>query len=193
MSRELKAVVVVDGVVYGPGYETPDERVAARIKNPAAWGEQVESDEGHGVPGDHEQLAAGLLPHAPVQPNQVALAEPAGDGGINPLLPPSTDTGSSAVPAGAATPSGIGAPPVPPDEQPGVLLTDRPALGGGERADDEPVAGQPAPELPEPPRSGKGASSAAWRTYAAQFGVELDEDADRGAIIERLKHDGHIQ
>lgn len=185
MSRELKTVVVVDGVVYGPGHQTDiPAHVASRITNPAAWGEQVESDEGHGVPGDHEQLAGGLLPHAPVQPNQITLAEPAGDGGINPLLPASADTGSSAVPAGAPTPTGAGQPTEPFDEQPGVLLTDQPAVAGGERAD---------AQLPEPPRSGKGATTAAWREYAGQFDVAIDEDADRGAIIDRLRSDGHIQ
>lgn len=210
MSRELKTVVVVDGVVYGPGHQTDiPAGVASRITNPAAWGEQVESDEGHGVPGDHEQLAAGLLPHAPVQPNQITLAEPAGDGGINPLLPASADTGSSAVPAGANTPTGVPSATAP------MILTSDPGVDEGDAQDPsyqqgDYVATQPVPagsvrkvgdreeptaypSLPEPPRSGKGATTAAWRTYAANFGVDIDEDADRGAIIDRLKNDGHIQ
>jgi hypothetical protein len=183
VSRELKAVVLVDGVVYGPGYETdiPDH-VAERITNPAAWGEEVDSDEGHGVPGDHEQLASGLLPHAPVQPNQIVLAEPAGLGGFNPMLPASEDTGSSAVPAGADTPTGVRQATEPLDEQPGVLLQDQPAVAGDQQA-----------LLPEPPRSGKGATTAAWRAYAEQLGVQVDEDAERGDIIAALKDDGHIQ
>ena len=184
MSRELKSVVLIDGVVYGPGYETkvPDD-VAKRIRNPAAWGEEVEVDEGHGVPGNHEQLAAGLLPHSPVQPNQIALAEPAGPGGLNPLLPNSPDTGSSAVPAGVATPTGIGQPTAPLDER-SAELPQQPAVEGDQRAD---------ALLSEPPRSGKGATTAAWRAYAEQFGVQVDEDADRGDIIAQLKDDGHIQ
>jgi hypothetical protein len=107
VTRELKTVVVVDGDVYGPGYNTviPDY-VASRITNPAAWGEDVDSDEGHGVPGDHEQLAAGMQPHAPVQPNQVTPSEPAGQGGLNPSQPGSPDTASSAVPAAGGTPEG---------------------------------------------------------------------------------------
>lgn len=183
MSRELKNVVIVDGVVYGPGYETPDENVAKRITNPAAWGEPVDSDEGHGVPGDHEQLAAGLLPHAPVQPNQITMAEPAGPGGINPLLPASEETGSSAVPAGVATPTGVRQPTEPLDER-SQELPQQPAADGDQRPDGL---------LPEPPRSGKGATTGAWRAYAEQFDVEVDEDADRGDIIARLKNDGHIQ
>jgi hypothetical protein len=47
--------------------------------------------------------------------------------------------------------------------------------------------------LSEPPRSGKGATTAAWRAYAEQFDVQVDEDADRGAIIAQLKDDGYIQ
>jgi hypothetical protein len=184
VSRELKTVVLVDGVVYGPGYETeiPDH-VAKRITNPVAWGEEVDSDEGHGVPGDHEQLASGLLPHAPVQPNQIALAEPAGPGGVNPLLPSSPDTGSSAVPAGVETPTGIRQPTEPLDER-SAELPKQPAVAGDERAD---------ALLPEPPRSGKGATTAAWRAYAEQFDVQVDEDADRGDIIAQLKDAGHIQ
>jgi hypothetical protein len=186
VTRELQTVVLVDGVAYGPGYETPSDQVAARIKNPAAWGEDVDSDEGHGVPGNHEQLAAGLLPHAPVQPNQITMAEPAGPGGINPLLPSSTETGSSAVPAGVANPTGIRQPDaVPLDERPGGMPQgDQPPLGGGERADGQ---------LSEPPRSGKGATTAAWRAYAEQFGAEVDDDADRAAIIAQLKDSGHIK
>lgn len=186
MSRELKNVVVVDGVVYGPGYETevPD-RVAGRITNPAAWGEDVESDEGHGVPGNHEQLAAGLLPHAPVQPNQITMAEPAGPGGLNPLLPASEDTGSSAVPAGVATPTGLGQPGEPLDERPGGMpQQDQPAVEGDQRPDGL---------LPEPPRSGRGSTAAAWRAYAEQFGVQVDEAAERGDIIAQLKNDGFIR
>lgn len=106
MSRELKAVVLVDGVVYGPGYAQPDDNVAKRITNPIAWGEDAHSDEGHGVPGDPEQQAAGLLPHAPVQLNQATPSEPAGDGGVSPVEPPAADTPSSAVPAGNGTPDG---------------------------------------------------------------------------------------
>lgn len=195
MSRELKAVVIVDGVVYGPGYETPDAKVAARIKNPAAWGEPVDSDEGHGLPGNHEQMAAGLLPHTPVQPNQVVMAEPAGDGGVNPLLPAAEDTGSSAVPAGAATPAGVPSATAP------MILTSNPGMDEGDAEDPayrledqtEITTGFDAEAPAEPPRSGKGATTAAWRTYAEQLGVAVDDDAERGDIIARLKADGHIQ
>lgn len=173
MSRQLTAVVYIDGVAYGPGYETPDDEVAARIKNPAAWSEERKDNaadtDGHGVPGDHEQLAAGLLPHAPLQPDQVTPSEPAGPGGLNPFLPPESDTKSSAVPAGAPTPAGLTPPTAPPGEPGGAVL------------------------LQEPPRSGKGATTAAWRAYAAQFGVQVDDTDERGDIIARLKDDGHIQ
>lgn len=167
MSRQLKGAVIVDGVVYGPGYTTdiPDH-VANRITNPTAWGENVDSDEGHGVPGDHDQLAAGMQPHTPVQPNQVVPSEPAGPGGVNPFFPPESDTASSAVPTGGDVAGSI---------------------TGKEQTGNAP--GQP---LTEPPRSGKGSSEAAWRAYAEQQGVNVD-GMERGEIIAALQDHDVIQ
>jgi hypothetical protein len=168
VSRELKTNVVVDGVVYGPGYTTvvPDS-VAQRIRNPLAWGEDVDSDEGHGVPGNHEQLAAGLLPHAPLQPNQATPSEPAGPGGLNPFTAPADNTISSAVPAADGVPAGG-------------------AMGKNETGN---APGQP---LAEPARSGKGSGEAAWRAYAEQQGVNTD-GMQRDDIIAALRDDGVIQ
>jgi hypothetical protein len=198
-------VVVVDGDVYGPGYitEIPDH-VAKRITNPLAWGEEVDSDEGHGVPGNHEQLASGLLPHTPLQPDQTVPSEPAGQGGVNPAEPASPDTASSAVPAGGGVPEGglvatgenTAPAPLAQQETTEEVVVEQTVTE--QEVSEEPVEPPAADQfgqalMAEPPRSGKGATTAAWRAYAEQFGVQVDEDADRGAIIAQLKDDGHIQ
>ena len=40
-----------------------------------------------------------------------------------------------------------------------------------------------AAEIPEPPRGGSGSGVDAWREYATQTGVELDDDMNRDDII----------
>lgn len=106
------------------------------------------------------------------EPSAGRVAEPdPAPGGLRNLDPQPTGTPSSAVPqAAAGTVNGA-----PPAEEPADQQTTIHGL------------------LSEPPRSGRGATTAAWRAYAAQFHVDVPAEADRGDIIALLKDDGYIQ
>jgi hypothetical protein len=168
--RALTRTVVVDGAVYSPG-DVPPVEVAARIRNPQCWA-PVTAD-----PGINWTPEAGS--------GRVPEPDPA-PGGLRNLDPQPADTDSSAVPW--ATPGTItGFPPAEPAVDQAVAPpADAPP----------PAAGEPVSEpdlLPEPPRSGRGATTAAWRSYAEQFNVVVPPEADRGDIITLLKDDGYIQ
>lgn len=96
--------------------------------------------------------------------------------GLRNLEPQPTTTDSSAV----AQPS------------PGTIIG-TPAAEPAPVVEPEPVAPQDQVPLSEPPRSGKGATTAAWRAYARQFDVQVPPEADRADIIALLKDGGHIQ
>jgi hypothetical protein len=162
--RELTRLVILDGVVW-PAGSVPPAEVAKRIRNPKCW-EPVEND---------------------------------------PPLP----WGPEGRPGPATTPVSQARPGLPigrdPDEPSGQALAaqqDAPAAEGGPEDDkpglddqpDKPApAEQQAPVLSEPPRSGKGATTAAWLAYARQFGIDVPAGADRGQIVALLEDDGHIQ
>lgn len=57
------------------------------------------------------------------------------------------------------------------------------------------VAASAAPpaQLQEPPRAGKGSGREAWAAYAAQHGVEVDNDASRDDIVAHLVERGLIE
>lgn len=50
----------------------------------------------------------------------------------------------------------------------------------------------PGQGLPEPPRAGKGSGVDAWRAYAEQHGVTVDDNAERGEIIAALQDAGVV-
>lgn len=74
--------------------------------------------------------------------------------------------------------------------RPGDDTTSGSALPAGEPVERGGIT--PPAGLPEPPRSGKGSSEAAWRDYAGRHGVQIDDGADRGAIIAALQDAGVI-
>jgi len=87
MGRELTAVVVMDGGVYGPGYiNPPPDHLVARITNPAVWGDEDEapaepaSPQGSDAPKPEEPSAPPAQepaePPAPVEPEAPAAPEP---------------------------------------------------------------------------------------------------------------------
>lgn len=143
--------------------DVPPPEVAARIRNPQCWG-PVEVDPNPWGPEGQRTPTVDVMDTG----TPVVVSEPAANGIPNLTEQPADTASSTVVPAVPGTVNGL---PLP-------------------SADAEEVA---APALPEPPRSGKGATEAAWRAYAGQFSVELPADADRGDIIARLRDDGHIQ
>jgi hypothetical protein len=151
------------------------------------------------VPGDHEQLASGLLPHTPVQPNQVVPSEPAGPGGVNPFEPASPDTASSAVPAGGPAEGTLVAPAEnPAADQPVVTEEESTEEVVVEQTVTEPVFdAEDDAQLEivgeEPPRSGKGSGEAAWRAFAEANGVQVSENDGRDEIIAACQDAGVIQ
>lgn len=76
------------------------------------------------------------------------------------------------------------------DKVPDGVTVGEHLLASREKPAKAPAASEPA-EPPsgsddapvEPPRSGKGASKAAWAEYAATLGIELDSDASRDDLI----------
>lgn len=74
-ARELTAVVVMGGEVYGPGYiNPPPADVAEQITNPGAWGEEkpvTGSDSPQG--GQTEEPATPSAPPATPAPTEPAL------------------------------------------------------------------------------------------------------------------------
>lgn len=68
-ARELTAVVVMGGEVYGPGYiNPPPEHIAKRITNPACWGEE-EPDSGNPSPQQPAEPPA-TEPNGPAVPTE---------------------------------------------------------------------------------------------------------------------------
>lgn len=177
--RELTRLVILDGQVWAAGSVPPPE-VAERIRNPKCW-EPVEDEPGlrWGPEG---------MPSVSTFSNPVTPSEPTN--GIRNLDEHAGGSDASGVIA-ARTGSVIGRAetdqPVtePTEEQTGEeteqpKLLDRIAVD-----DDEPVA--------EPPRSGKGATEAAWREFATSRDVEVSDDDDRAAIIAACRDAGVIQ
>lgn len=174
--RALTRTVVIDGEVYGPG-DVPPDHIAARIRNPQCWQTIDELADKVSAAMSLPENRSGRVPEPDPAPN-----------GLRNLEPQPATTDSSAV-AQPATGGVIGAPaavpaPAPEPEQ-------EPVDTSGLQANLERASAQPL--LPEPPRSGRGATTAAWRAYAAQFDVEVPAEADRGDIIALLKDDGYIQ
>lgn len=166
--RVLTRLVILDGVVWNEG-DVPPPEVAALIRNPKCWAPAEAEANPWGPEGRSTPAMDVMGTSKPVIPS-----EP-GTNGIPNLEEQPADTASSAVvPADPGTVNGL---PLP-DPEPVVTV---------------PVEEPAAPVLSEPPRSGKGATEAAWRAYAAQLGVDVAADADRGDIIARLKDDGRIQ
>lgn len=164
--RALTRLVILDGVVWNEG-DVPPPEVAALIRNPKCWA-PVEADANPWGPEGRRTPSVDVM-----NTGQPVIPSEPGTNGIPNLTEQLADTASSAVvPAAQGTVNGL---PLP-DPEP--VITDE---------------GAAAPVLPEPPRSGRGATEAAWRAYAAQLGVDVASAADRGDIIARLKDDGRIQ
>jgi hypothetical protein len=168
--RVLTRLVILDGVVWNEG-DVPPPEVAALIRNPKCWA-PVEADANPWGPEGRRTPSVNVMDTGmPVIPS-----EPGTNGIPNLTEQPADTISSTVVPAAAGTVNGL---PLP-DPEPVV-------------AESEPVEEMVAPVLPEPPRSGKGATEAAWRAYAAQLDVDVTAAADRGDIIARLRDDGRIQ
>jgi len=60
---------------------------------------------------------------------------------------------------------------------------------GGDQGGEHDDAG----DAGEPPRSGQGATRAAWHAYAAELGQVVDADAPRDAVIQQLADAGLIE
>lgn len=175
----LTRLVILDGVVW-PAGSVPPAAVAERIRNPKCW-EPVENEPV--LPWGPEGMPSISTASTPVVP-----AEPAG--GVTNLQEKTGDNAAVAAQPGlpiARDPAEVSGQAFAQQQTGEPELHDRLAV-----QDD--VTPLPKPELlSEPPRSGKGASTAAWRAYAEQFDVDVPADADRGDIIALLKNDGHIQ
>lgn len=168
--RVLTRLVILDGVVWNEG-DVPPPEVAALIRNPKCWAPAEAAPSPWGPEGQSTPSVDVMDTGTPVVPSEPAAS------GIPNLTEQPGDTASGAViPAAPGTVNGL---PLP-DPEPVVTEPDVPET-------------PPAPLLPEPPRSGKGATETAWRAYAAQFGVDVPASADRGDIIAQLRDDGRIQ
>lgn len=64
--------------------------------------------------------------------------------------------------------------------------SEEPAWAKGKIGDHAFDAGDDSDEMGPPPRTGKGSGLAAWATYAAAHGIELDDDATKDDIIDAL-------
>jgi hypothetical protein len=174
--RELTRLVILDGQVW-PAGSTPPAEVAARIKNPLCW-RPVEDDPP--LPWGPEGMPSISTASSPVIPAEPARGIPNLD----------EKAGDSAV-VGASTGSVIGRAetdhPLTEPEQPEPAA--EPKLLDRIAVDDD----EAPPLLQEPPRSGKGASEAAWRQYAQSYGVQVPEGADRADIIAACKDAGLIK
>jgi hypothetical protein len=187
--RALTRLVILDGEVW-PAGSVPPAAVAKRIRNPQCW-EPVESDPP--LPWGPEGVPAIGTAGTPVVPAAPAsgipnLEEKTGDSAVVTAragLPIGRDPAEASGQAFAGQQQDGDAVPAPPDGE--QELHDRLAV------EPEPDPAQQPALLSEPPRSGKGATTAAWRTYAQQFDVDVPAEADRGDIIALLKDDGHIQ
>lgn len=102
--RELVAVVVIGGDVYGPGYENPPPaKVAARITNPSAWGDaDPVNAEPASPPGGNTEEPPAEPPAAPPVP-----VEPAPE--TEPAQPATTPAPALPVPPRSGPGSGINA------------------------------------------------------------------------------------
>lgn len=154
---------MIDGEVFNAG-DVPPEHVAVRIRNPQCWA-PVTAEPG---PNWTPESSPGRVPEPDPARSGLRNLEPQNPGGTSSAIPtpePGTVTGTL---------------PTEPSQQQPELDEQQPELA-------------PQGTLPEPPRSGKGASTAAWRAYAEQLGVFPLPSEDRGDIIVRLQDAGHIQ
>jgi hypothetical protein len=188
--RALTRSVVLGGEVWEAGSVPPPE-VAARIRNPRCW-EPAEADPPlpwgpEGVPAVSTATQA-VIPAAPAGNGIPNLEEMAGgtvQSGVIPAQPGNVIGRDPSEPFAPAVVTDA----VPPVQEPAE------APWSETEPEPEPVVEELdfQPAQPEPPRSGKGATEAAWRAYAESFGVTVPQSADRGDIIARLKDDGYIQ
>lgn len=177
--RALTRLVILDGEVW-PAGSVPPAAVAERIRNPKCWAPVEDEPELPWGPEGNRTISTAGTPVIPAQPaaSIANLDEKDGDSAVvagRPGLPIARDPAEVSGQAFAQQQTGE------------PELHDRLAV-----EDDTTVEQKPA-LLSEPPRSGKGATTAAWRAYAEQFDVDVPADADRGDIIALLKDDGHIQ
>lgn len=164
--RELTRLVILDGVAW-PAGSVPPAEVAARITNPLCW--QAVEDE----PG---------LPWGPEGTPKVSTAS-------QPVIPAAPATGITNLDEKSGD-SAV------PDASPGTVIARSDLeypVGEYPLADDKGDQAQAGPEVLEPPRSGQGASTAAWQTFARQHEVEVASDATRSEIIAACQDAGVIQ
>lgn len=80
--------------------------------------------------------------------------------------------------------------PAPAGPPPNVAPVSEPAPDDPPEDDDEAVT-EPAPDLPEPPpRAGRGASLAAWQSWATTAGVAVTNNMSRDDIINACESAG---
>jgi hypothetical protein len=162
--QELTRLVILDGQVW-PAGSVPPAEVAARITNPKCWA-PVEDEPS--LPWGPEGMPRISTAGTPVVPADLATTVPNLE----------EKAGDSAVVA----------------SNPGSVIgraeTEQPL---SETADEVAGDDEAPPLFAEPPRSGKGATEAAWRQYAEGYGVEVPEGADRAEIIAACKDAGLIQ
>lgn len=177
--RALTRLVILDGEVWEAGSVPPPE-VAERIRNPLCW-ESIEGD--YQLPWGPEGMPAvstasqAVIPAAPAGGGLPNLQELAGGTEQSGVIP--ADQGNV-----------IGRDPLEPLGQPNLAgeiegdVVEQPEL---------PPATTPPPPSPEPPRSGKGATEAAWRRFAADRDIQVAENADRSQVIAACREAGVIQ
>lgn len=97
-ARELTAVVVMGGEVYGPGYiNPPPDVIAQAITNPACWGEETSDSDDDSPQGGEPETPQDPEPSGPAVPTEPTPTEPEP---TSPTLP---------VPPRSGAGSGIGA------------------------------------------------------------------------------------
>jgi hypothetical protein len=173
--RALTRLVILDGEVWPVG-SVPPAAVAERIRNPKCWAPVEDEPE---LPWGPEGMPAVGTASTPVVPAQPAsgipnLQEKTGDSAVIPARPGTPIARDPAEVSGQAFANGG------PVREPGPAEDDSAQLHDRVAVDDETAAADsPSALLSEPPRSGRGASTAAWRAYAQQFGAEVPDDAEK--------------
>jgi hypothetical protein len=197
--KALTRLVVLDGEIWEAG-SVPPPAVAARIRNPKCWA-PVEPDPGlsWGPEGMTQVGTAtqAVIPAAPAGNGIPNLQEQAGGTEQSGVIP--ADQGSvigrdPTEPIGQSEPTGeiVGAlKPFDPGPKPGTAAEPEPEPKVEPQP--EPAVEEPPAGPVEPPRSGRGASETAWRSFAAGYGVEVADDADRASIIAACRKAGVIQ
>jgi hypothetical protein len=196
--RALTRLVILDGEVW-PAGSIPPAAVAERIRNPKCWA-PVEDEPV--LPWGPEGMPSVGMPGSPVIPAAPAagipnLQEKAGDSGVVPASPGLLIARDPAEVSGQAFAAGglVRGPGSAEDDS----IPAQPQLHDRVALEDDTLPVESAGEtsspalLSEPPRSGRGASAAAWRAYAEQFDVDVPSGASRDDIIALLEDDGHIQ